>query len=132
MLQKKAIGEDIIISTQLCRNFFIANEGLSQSGQSTNIRCSLDKCFSFQKPKNNLHVYHTFLTAVKCYHSFRRGERVVRKLPLEKPAHVCPHTYIPTHTPKKSGFPGIDPLFCHQSSCRYPLSDKQNTALASF
>lgn len=45
-------------------------------------------------------------------------------------------TRVPTHihtkyTPKKSGFPGIDPLFSHQSSSRYPLNDKQNTALAS-
>lgn len=32
MWQKKAIGEDII-TTQACRNFFIANEELSQFGQ---------------------------------------------------------------------------------------------------
>lgn len=34
MWQKKAIGEDII-TTQVCRNFFIASEELSQFGQNT-------------------------------------------------------------------------------------------------
>lgn len=60
MWQKETIGEDII-TTQVCRNFFIANEKRSQFGQKQ-ARHVLDKWFSFQKPKNSLQLaYHTFI-----------------------------------------------------------------------
>lgn len=49
----------------------------------------------------------------KYYHFFMKEERVVRKeFFLEK--NTCTHI-------------GIEPLFSHQSVCKYPLSNKQNT-----
>lgn len=62
MWQKKAIGQ-VIITTQICRNFFLLPVKNFLNLDKTQAWGVLDKCFSFPKPKNSLQiVHHTFIS----------------------------------------------------------------------